>query len=127
MKRAGGGQTVRMGRLLSRVAAAAVVLALGGCHGNTADLGGEPPGREGGAAGGDGGGTTIASAIQVPPRYLASDGTSLFWVTLSAGDPLSSMPVGGGAIQTAVAAGQAGGGFGPFLTVDDANIYFLGN
>jgi hypothetical protein len=104
-----------------------LVSALAGCTGETIDAGsndaGEGHGEGGGANVPDGGAVVIASEIQLLPSNLASDGTTLFWVTSQgSGGPLSSVPVTGGPIKTVVPA--AGGGF---LAVDDVNVYYTAN
>lgn len=84
---------------------------------------------DGGTQDGDGGGlsigvASIASGIQLTPTNLVSDGTSLFWVSsIGPGGPVSSMPVGGGAITTIVTGPVAGG----FIAVDDVNVYYYSN
>jgi hypothetical protein len=96
------------------------------CGGDTVHLGTSTMGGSGSDSGGpgsgsDGGATSIASLIQETPTNLASDGTSLFWVSsVGAGGPVSSMPVGGGPITTVVP-GLIGGGY---LFVDDVNVYY---
>jgi hypothetical protein len=100
----------------------AIAGALTGCRGNVIDAGSNASdGSSQVAAAGHGGPTAIASEIQVPPTDLASDGTALFWVSsVGAGGPVSTMPVGGGPIQSVVP-GLIGGGF---FAVDDVNVYY---
>jgi hypothetical protein len=65
--------------------------------------------------------SVIASQVQVPPSWLVSDGTSLFWTT-NESPGLLAMPVGGGTITVLVnePITNASGGF---LAVDSVNIY----
>jgi hypothetical protein len=80
--------------------------------------------------------TVLASQIQLPPNLIVSDGTSLFWTTSppDAGCPfppiaqgLFSMPVGGGTVTTLLDVQPVPDCTqpGPFLAVDDVNVYAL--
>lgn len=77
------------------------------------------------------GASVLASQVQVPPNYIVSDGTMLFWTT-SATPGLLAMPVKGGRITTLLT-GPITNDFGPipegtpFLAVDDVNVYILQN
>jgi hypothetical protein len=64
--------------------------------------------------------SVLASQIQVVPTWLASDGTTLFYVT-SESPGLLAVPVGGGAVATLLS-----GKVNPdFLVVDDVNVYVM--
>ena len=97
--------------------------------GNGADCGAELALLQG--AGDCTGATVLASLVQVPPDYMVSDGTTLFWLT-SATPGLLAMPVEGGPITTLLT-GPGTNDFGPFsegtpfLAVDDITVYLHQN
>ena len=64
--------------------------------------------------------SVLASEIQAPPYFMASDGTLLFWTT-SQSSSLVAMPVGGGPITTLVSGGAQ------LVAVDDVNVYVVEN
>jgi hypothetical protein len=104
---------------------------LAGCTSNTIDAGTRDAGIAGVDAGGDAdsGPTVIATSIQPIPTQLVSDGTSLFWTNTMAGvdGAISSMPVGGGTIQTVIPGAIASSGF-PVRTIvatDEVSVYYL--
>jgi hypothetical protein len=73
--------------------------------------------------------SVLASQIQVQPNALVSDGNLLFWTT--EGSPsLLAMPVTGGRITILLdspISNPVGIVTGPFLAVDDVNVYVLMN
>jgi hypothetical protein len=107
---------------------AGVLAGAAGCQGNVVSLGN---GGDGGSAGteSDGGGAIIASGLQdSAPQNLASDGTSLFWVTGSPGGvgTISRSSVLGGPITTVVPAETTTGSpESRFLAVDDTSVYYI--
>jgi hypothetical protein len=88
--------------------AALFVLAAAACGGNKTTTASCPSGdvctpvTDGGPSSTMGGGVTvIATQIQATATSLASDGTSLYWLSsVGAGGPISKVPVGGGAVTT---------------------------
>jgi hypothetical protein len=70
----------------------------------------------------DSGPATIATQVQQTPDEMLSDGVTLFWLSQTT-PALFSMPVGGGATTTVVAANVNQG----LLAVDDTSVYFQGN
>jgi hypothetical protein len=70
---------------------------------------------------------TLASEIQVPPNWLVSDGTLLFWTTKNETPGLLCMPVGGGAITILLEGPITNENANGFLAVDDMNVYLLQN
>jgi hypothetical protein len=75
--------------------------------------------------------SVLASQIQVPPNYMVSDGTTLFWTT-DATPGLLAMPVQGGAITVLLSSAITNTLIGDnspvvFLFVDNVNVYLLQN
>jgi hypothetical protein len=72
---------------------------------------------------GGAGATAVTTEIQATVTNLASDGTTLYWSSgVGSGSPISSVPVGGGAVSTVVTGPVPGG----FLAVDSVNVYYPG-
>jgi len=75
--------------------------------------------------------SVLASEVQVPPNYMVSDGTTLFWTT-NATPGLVAMPVHGGSSAVVLSGAVTNtllGGNSPvvFLYVDAVNVYILQN